>query len=406
MTGIWLILVALFFSAYFSGSEISFTSLNPIQVQIWLKQRRKGSRLTDYYLNQPDKFLITTLIGNNLANIAYTSLATIWFLQYGWSEWLNFLIISLFILFFGEIIPKLVFYESTNFVFPGIAFITRIFHWAFYPFVWAMSTVTGRLISSADDDSANGVHRLRAHLRVYFNEAESAGQLDESESRMLEKTLELSEIIVGELMTPRMEIKCLPVDAKIKDLTQIVSLFGYSKIPVYRDNIDNIIGYLAIKDLFFKPVKLSKMIRTIPFLPDIKPASELLAEFISNNWNIAVILDEYGGTAGIITLEDILEHLVGDIDDEHDPQQNNLVRLADGRLFINSRSRISTFFEKVGLPEPPGDWDTVGGWVITSLGRIPEQGELIQIDNLRFKIITASASHLSTLILESTGPGS
>ena len=186
------IFLALFLSAYFSGSEIAFTALNPLQVQIWLKKSKRGARLAEHYQQHPDQFLITTLIGNNLSNIAYTSLATIWFLRAGWHEWISFLLISLVVLIFGEIVPKLVFHESTNTIFRILAIFSRIFHWLFYPFVWLISEVTSRLLYNSEYNSDDGLSRLRGHLHVLFSEAESAGHLDELESRMLKSTLELN----------------------------------------------------------------------------------------------------------------------------------------------------------------------------------------------------------------------
>ncbi len=395
------VLVALALSAYFAGSEIAFTSLNPVLILIWLKDRRPGAALTDRYHKRPDDFLITTLVGNNLANIACTSIATVWLIGRGWPEWVIFSAVAAGILLVGEILPKVLFRELAHRLFPLLALPGRFFHLLFLPAVAPLSAVTrGLARSSRSEDGLRGLGDLRAHIGFIFDSAGRSGALALDKTELLGKALGLRELSIGDLMSPRMELVALSLNQDPADLGRLAVKHGYSKFPVYRGSLDHIVGYVTARDLFRGPADFKEILRPIAHLPESLSARDLLARFARHQWKLAVVLDEYGGTAGLVTIEDLLEALVGDIEDEYDVTRTPLVPLADGRVFADARVKADTFFQGLGFAPPEGEWGTLGGWLTTELGRIPAQGERIVLAGLVFRIVSASRSRLSNVIVE------
>jgi putative hemolysin len=403
MNELWILVAALLASAFFSGTEIAFTSLSSARVLIWQRSRRLGSDLTKRYFDEPDALLITLLVGTNVANISFTSLATLLATNMGLPEWLYVPAITLLILFFGETLPKLLFHEWTNRLFPALALPARVSHLMLWPVVAPVALIFK--LTSGGGRSETGLFHLRAHIGDLAQDLELAGQLSQQESRMIDRALHLRERSVGELMTPRTDVAALADTASTEDFANLVMEEGYSCMPVYHEDLDQVLGYVNARDLFQRPESLEPILRPIPHVPASMPARALLERFGREKMNIVVVVDEYGGTAGIVTLEDLLEDLVGRIDDEHDDVDRDWLPLKDGRFLVAGRLRLEVAEEELGITLPSESAETLGGWICESLGRIPAVGEVIELKSLRLTVRSASPRELKRLLLERIQPG-
>ncbi len=413
MNELWILVAALLASAFFSGTEIAFTSLSSARVLIWQRSRRMGSDLTKRYFDEPDALLITLLVGTNVANISFTSLATLLATNRGLPEWLYVPAITLLILFFGETLPKLLFHEWTNRLFPALSLPARVSHLMLWPVVAPVALIFK--LTSGGGRSDSGLFHLRAHIGDLAQDLELSGQLSQQESRMIDRALHLRERSVGELMTPRTDVAALPDTASTEDFANLVMEEGYSCMPVYHEDLDQVLGYVNARDLFQRPDSLEPILRPIPHVPATMPARALLERFGREKMNIVVVVDEYGGTAGIVTLEDLLEDLVGRIDDEHDDvsverrrdlyADRDWLPLKDGRFLVAGRLRLELIEEELGITLPSESAETLGGWICESLGRIPAAGEVIELKALRLTVRSATPRELKRLLLERIQPG-
>lgn len=389
---------ALLASALFSGSEIAFTSLSPVHVLLWKKNRRLGARWTERYHRRPDALLIALLVGTNLANIAYTSLATLYCHGLGWSEWLYLPLITVLVLLFGETLPKILFRDWAHRIFPLLALPGRALHLlllpAVAPLVWLF-----RLLPPPSGAS-HSVLQMRAHLGAVYLQAGNEGLLRPRESRMIDRAMRFRDRRLTELMTPRTDVLALPAGASVEDFERLVTEHGVSNCPVYAGDLDRITGYVAARDLFSRPGALKEILRPTLVVPFTRSARDLLAEFSRSGAKLAVVLDEWGGTAGIVTQEDLLEELVGAIEDEHDPRHRQLTALKDGRWSASGRLRLDELRERLALAGPMPEADSLGGWIGEHLGRIPTEGERIELPGLTVWIVAATPSRVLHVLLE------
>jgi putative hemolysin len=390
------LLLALALSAFCSGSEIAFTALNPAHILLWLKEERIGARRTEAWFHEPNGFLITVLVGTNLANIAFTSLGTLFLLKSTLPEWAIFPVITLTVLFFGELLPKLFFHAVRHKVFPVLAIPIIILRVSIWLLVWPLEILVDALGSRKRSGPILG---LRGHLGQLFHQAGDSGLIGQQESELIEKTLALKEGRLSDVMTPRVDIVALPINGNLDDLANLASK-GFSKIPVYRDTIDSITGYVALRDLFNNPKSLEEMLRPISFYPKGTDLRGLLGEAHRHRWKMAVVLDEYGGTAGLVTLEDLIEEVVGEIQDEHDAPSLRLITLQDGRSAVDARMAPEQVFASFNRPEPQNSFETIGGWLVDQIGRIPVHGESFKREGLQFIIAAAGKNRIHQLIIE------
>jgi putative hemolysin len=393
--------VALFLSAFCSGSEIAFTALNPAHVLLWKKEKKFGARRTQAWSEAPDAFLIAVLVGTNLANIAFTSLATLYLLTHPFPEWAIFPLITVIVLLFGELLPKLIFHALRHELFPLMMLPVVVLRFFILPLVWPFELFV-RVLGSNKMDLP--LISLRGHLAQLFHQAGDTGLIGQQESELIEKALALKETRLSDVMTPRVDLCALPIESRIEDL-EAAAKSGFSKIPVYRGSVDTIIGYVALRDLFANPKSLEDILRPISFFPKTTLLSWLLSDAGRSRWKMAVVLDEYGGTAGLVTLEDLIEEVVGEIEDEHDTPAPRLTPLQNGRIALNARISPDEVFAIYKLPQPRSSYETMGGWLIDAVGRIPMAGESFKRDGLRVEVVAATKKSVTQLICEKeSGP--
>jgi len=386
-----IIIVSLILSFYFSGTETAFVSVNRVRVELWRRNRMRVAEIILGFLKKPEKLLYTTLVGNNIFNVAFASYATVYFNNY-FDPGITWLLILFLTLFIGEIIPKTIFRSLADWVVRWIAYPLNLFYYLFFPLIWLVSRISESILRT--------IGLSKSELKSFFSKKdieiliqESQGMMstkDMQEKEILGRVLHLREMRVRDAMVPRTDIVAVPEDISIRELIKIFQKSGHTKLPVYQDNLDNIIGVVFMKDLFFQPGSVQEIIRPILMVPETKRASELLKEFRENNVTIAIVIDEYGGTAGLVTNEDLMEELFGEIEDEYDFQEVLYRQIAPKTYSVSARIEIERLNEALGLDLPEGDYETLGGFLLCHMGHIPRREEVFEYRGIRFVITKAT----------------
>lgn len=387
-----IIVVSLILSFFFSGSETAFISVNKVRVELWRRKKDRKAEIAHSFLERPEKFLYTTLIGNNISNVAFASFATIYFNQYLHPE-LSWLIIVALTLFLGEIIPKTLFRSLANWLVRKIAYPLQFFYYLFIPISVIISRISELLLSPFG--------YKKEEIRQFFSQKDIEILLTESQEMVkrtapeqgefLSAILSLRELWVRDAMVPRTEIIAVSSNATIHELAEIFKKYGHTKVPVYSGTLDDIIGIVFLKDLFSRPASLGEMIRPVMFVPETRRCSDLLSEFRAKNTTIAIVFDEYGGTAGLITTEDLVEELFGDIEDEHDEQEIMIRQIEEKVYRVNARIEIEKLNEALDLQLPEEEeYETLAGFLLTHLGHVPRRDETFDFNQIKITVTKAT----------------
>lgn len=418
MEMLFFIILLLLLSGFFSGSEIAFVTANRLRVEVHARKRERTGPLVQEFLQSPDTFLTTTLVGNNLALVVYATMMA--FLLdppleqlFGTSLGLpdgvrelavltvQTLVASVVVLLFGEIIPKALLREHADRAVFFLAWPLRVTKTVLAPLIWLASRAAALLVKLFRADAASFSQFIRRDFEMIIQESKESGELDldEEESELLSKVFEMSEIRVRESMQPRTNVVAVAEDTSLEELRQTFIASGHSKLPVYRDNIEQIVGVAFAYDLFEQPASLAEMMRPATFIPETKPSKDLLQEFLANGTSIAIVIDEYGGTAGLVTMEDLLEELFGEIEDEFD-NPDAVLRQADENTVIASGGiEIDELQRRFGFELPAGDYETVAGYLLDRLGTIPRARESFRLDGFQIYILQASANRIELVRL-------
>jgi len=384
-----LLIIGLLLAAYFSGTETAFVSVTLIEAEVWLKKKLRGARWVYHFLSQPDRYLITVLIGNNIAIIAFSSLSTYYLSSY--LSYLGILLFnSFFLLIFGEILPKTILRETARKTVRFLAFPLLLFRLLFYPLYLVMALVTRFLLRllGQRSESLRGFFSRR-DLEVLLRQGVSKGVISPGERVIISRVFRFSNRKVREVLVPRTEMVCLPISATVKEARQLVARSGFSRLPVYGKNLDDIRGVLYAKDLIRMPRTLKEILREPMFVPQSVLCSELLHQMRAKHVTMAIVIDEFGGTAGLVTLEDIVEELFGEIRDEFDESTDRLRRLPNGDLLVSARAEVERINEAMNWNLPTGNYETIGGLILERLGRIPRAGENIRVDGYLIRVLRA-----------------
>lgn len=418
----WLLITAtIILSGFFSGSEIAFVTANKLKLEVASRKKNMLAGSIDFFKSKPETFITTTLVGNNIVNVLYATLMAIFLVApiHEYSElWflhtptdiqvliVQTIIAAVLIMLFGEIIPKAIFRAQADVMINLIAVPLRIFYYLFKPLIVLADSSSNVLIKILvpDAEKVESFYR-RQDVELIFKELRDSGgndDIDQDDSEILHNVLELSTKRVKDTMIPRIEIEAVDKKTSIDEALDLFITSGHSKLPVYQDSIDDVIGVIFAYDLFNMPKTMNEIIRPVKLVPYSKKAKDLLTEFRKSNMSVAIVLDEYGGTAGMITIEDLLEEVVGDIQDEHDVDDEIMKRLSSNTFVISGNVEIEELvakFEEIDLPVEPSDYDTVAGYVINYLGRIPTVNEEILIEGKKFIISKATQSRIETVKL-------
>jgi CBS domain containing-hemolysin-like protein len=394
-----LILIAL--SAFFSGTELAFVVANKLKIEVRARKKNFAALSAQYFVNHPHNFFSTILIGNNIVIIAYASLGAVFLSSlFGWSEITILIISSLIILLFGEILPKYFARELADQIVVLTSIPLRVCSYILYPAVKITSAFSNRIMQASSIKTDNIYHLFdKEDIKGLIKESESAGMVDKRDSELISKVIELGDQRVYEAMTPRTDIVGIEINKDISDALLTFIESGFSKLPVYEENLDNIKGILLAKDLFQSPESIKDILREVSFIPETKKSFEVLNDFMERRNSIAIVVDEHGGTAGIITMEDILEELFGEIKDEFDVDEDICRKVATDSYIVSGKVEIDHINEKYNLNIEEGDYETLAGFVTSGIGRIPAQGETVTVGNFKIQVIRANAQKVELVKL-------
>ena len=385
------LIVLISLSAYFSMSEMAFASLNRIRLKNLVKDGNKRAEKALMISENFDKMLTTILIGNNIVNLLASSLCTMFFINLMVNASSDFvpsvvstLVITLLILVFGEITPKCIAKERAEGVAMAVAPSISKVVWAFTPisilFLKLKSAMTRRL------EKSDGPTMTEEELIVMIDEIEEEGTLEKHESELIKSAIEFDDIMVNEIFTPRVDIKGVDVRADRYEIKYMFTSTGFSRLLVYDETVDRAIGVLYVKDFYnqyfdSEEMNINDILRPVKFVPESTKVSSLLADLQKAKTHMAVVLDSYGGTMGIVTLEDIVEELVGEIWDESDEIEYAVVREDENTYSVLGGANVYDVMDELGIKFDPEEYEdhTVGGYVQYLLDRIPVKGDTIDI---------------------------
>ncbi len=381
-TGILIAMIVLvLMSGFFSASETAFSSLNKVKLKAMMKEGESNKKIEralklseDY-----DVVLSTVLIGNNIVNIACTSLATLFFTgllgdNSDLGATVSTVVMTIVVLIFGEVTPKTYAKEKADKVVVAITPIIKAFIIIFSPlnvFFKAWKKLMNKVFKTG------GVETItEEELKTYVDEAHTGGEIDENESELIRSSIEFDDIDVSDILVPRVDVEAVDKNAPLTEIEAVFNRTNFSRLPVYIDDIDSIVGVIHHRDFEAARKRNLKSLRTIlkpvpAVSPDTK-ISKLLRILQKNKTHLAVVIDEFGGTEGIVTLEDILEELVGEIWDEHDEIQNDIEKLSDNEYLVQGSMSVDDFFEYFGVYQEKTEISTVNGWIMQNLDKIPE----------------------------------
>ncbi len=405
------LVILILLNAYFAATEIAFISLNDAKIEKQAKDGNKKAKQIQKMLKNPSKFLATIQIGITFAGFLSSAFASDTFagmLAPILNEWMPFIslavwqnisiiiitiILSFFTLVFGELVPKrlaMKYYEKISFatirVIKAISVVTA-------PFVKLLTWSTNFVSKIFGVGEQEEEIVTEEEIKMMVDQGEEKGSIEENEKELINNVFEFNDIIASEIMTHRTDMYAIEINQNLYEILDEIDEYKYSRIPVYRDSIDNIEGILFLKDILKlistkKQIKIADIIREAYFVPETKPIDEIFAELQANKMQMAIVVDEYGGTAGVLTMEDILEELVGNIFDEYDDIEFEYKKLDDNTYLIDGSVSLYELKKILDVEIPDGDYETLSGYLIEKLGRLPEEGEcpIIEDESLTYKI--------------------
>ena len=413
MTTVLIILGSILFSAFFSGVEIAFVSSNKFHIEVENKKGNFAYQLLSQLVKKPSRFIATMLVGNNIALVIYGMFMPELLNPYlGFSNEYILLLVqtiisTIIILVIAEFLPKAIFNTYSTRLLEVFALPSYLFYWLFYIVVSLMIGVSNfvmKYILRAGEEKGKEAFD-KVDLDNYIRErTESSSHHEEEEDpeiQIFRNALGFSEQKAREFMIPRTEIVAMDVEEDLALLTERFIESNLSKILIYKESIDNIIGYVHSFELFKKPKDIRSILRPVSFIPESMTANEILNSLIRDRRSIAVVLDEFGGTSGLITVEDVVEELFGEIDDEHDVEELIENKISEAEYRFSARQEIDYINEKYNLDLPESDnYNTLGGLILNHLESIPEKGEVLYLEPFILKIEEVSNSKIELVYLK------
>ena len=398
-----LIIVMMILSALFSGTETAYSSVNKLRLKNYEAQGNKKASKALKLANRFDDVLTAVLIGNNIVNIASSSVGTVLFVSLFGSKGagISTAVITVLVLIFCEVMPKSYAKRNAEKLALFIASPLSVLVLLLKPAVWILNK-----LSSAVGSENNSPSVTEDELKYMIDEIEEQGVIEEQESELVKSALEFDEISVNEILIPRVKIVGIEINSTIDEIKNIFSTEMYSRLPVYEKSLDDITGIITSKAFFKMLVEgksdIKEIIQDVPHIPESKLISEAMKYMQRSKVHLAVVTDQYGGTKGIITLEDIIEELVGEIYDEDDEVVTNIVRLSDNRYEVAGYVSINELAEKLSLDSDMihTDYTSAGGWITDVMERIPEEGESVETGIFRLTASQVKDQTVEKLIIE------
>lgn len=389
-----MLIALLVLSALFSSSETALTTVNRIRVRTLAGQGDKRAMTLLAVLQNPEKMLSVILIGNNVVNLYASSLATTVTLSLFGSKLVGVAtgILTLAVLVFGEVAPKTMASRNAEQIALRAAGPVKVLMWLFTPLVFVVNNLA-RLVMKLFGADRPGKRELMTaeELRTIVQVGHEDGVIENSERKMIDNVFDFGDRSARDIMIPRIDMTCIDVEAGYDELMEVVREEKYTRIPVYKESADTIVGILNIKDLLFraqdKPFRIAELMRKPLFTYEQKKTSELMVEMRKNYTNLAIVLDEYGVTAGMVTMEDILEEIVGEIRDEYDrDEEKSIRRIAPNTYLIEGNVKIDDVNEVLQLHLASEDYESIGGYVLEQLEHFPKEGECVTKGGISFTV--------------------
>ncbi|HHE54985.1 MAG TPA: HlyC/CorC family transporter [Caldithrix abyssi] len=402
--------ILLILSAFFSASETAYFSLAKSSIEKFSRSKNALTRQVATLLKEPRRLLISIIIGNTLVNVAIASIATLItsniIVQYEIQNatlalLLNVVVVTFVILFFSEILPKITAIKNAKKLSTHFALPLTFFHYLFYPVSYVLDLFTQQLSSALGADK-NKFDLTEKELRTLVDVGEEQGALRKEEKEMIHGIFEMSGTVAREIMVPRTDMICLGKHATLNEVLKTIKEHMHSRIPVYDETIDNIVGILYVKDLlaFIKKrntsdFNLEKIVRPTYYVPETKKINELLREFQAEKIHMAIVVDEYGGTSGLVTLEDVIEEIVGEIQDEYDKETPQIQKINESTFLVDGGTLIDEINEELGLNLPTEEGvDTLAGFLLGQFGSVPKNKDKIDFNGYQFIIEKATKKRI------------
>jgi CBS domain containing-hemolysin-like protein len=409
------LVILLLFSAFFSSAETAFTAISRSRARKLVEEKKPGSKELEKLVEDPHRFLSTVLLGNNIVNIMATALATRLFLIWfgNWAIALSTGVMTFLILVFGEITPKTLAIrhaERIALLFSRLFFLVEKVLYPLSRLVMFFSQIIVRL--AGEESIKSEPFLTEGEIRALIEIGGEEGLIEEEERTLIHQIFEFGDTVVREIMVPRLDMVSLESKTKIEKALKLALEKGYSRLPVYEGSLDNIRGVVYLKDIVLalskgeKDKRVEELVRPAYFVPETKKIIELLREMQKNKVHMAIIVDEYGGIAGLVTIEDILEEIVGEIFDEYDVQEALFQPLKKGKILIDTRVSFDEAKEFLGLEtseEEEEEFDTFGGFLYSLFGRIPRKGEKIDYGKWRFEVLKVTGHRIAKVMAEKLG---
>ena len=398
-----LLLVLLFFSAFFSGSEVAFFSVKQKNLEDEFKSSRLFYRYASNLIAFPRRLLITILVGNTFVNVAASIVSVSIALEIAHTNQvkvnliltIQIILVTIIILLFGELLPKVFASKHPHFTIKITVIPLYLFSVIIYPVSESITELIRLTFSKFKFDKTKTAITEK-EISDLAELGHERGTLEEDEQEIISSFVEFKSVLVLEVMIPRVDIIAIPNNVSSEELIETINKSGYSRFPVYTENLDKIVGVVHAKDLlqflknksFITEDTIKKITREVLFVPERKMISEMLKEFQQKKMHMAIVVDEFGGTSGLITLEDIIEEIIGEIWDEHDPEEDAIKILSPEKISVLGKVSITEINQLMGrqLIPPSDDYETIGGLIINQAGFIPKEGYTFRLDNYQLTV--------------------
>jgi CBS domain containing-hemolysin-like protein len=407
--------------AFYSGSEIALLSADRLKLKQLAKDGDKAASRALKLVQAPERIFATTLLMTSLSVVTISILVALWVIQRsgGHNELLAVVITSPLVVIFGEILPKTIFQRNADRLAMKVARIIELTFLAFYPVTQLLGSYTSRLSRAIDpfEEVLTGKRRTtREELRALLATEKSGSEIRSSERRLIRRILDFRGTEAQHALIPLVKVDATEETASIREALESFQRHRHSRMPVYSERVDNIVGILEVTDLFSAPdlqASVRSVMRPAHYAPESQELEDLIREMRSKKAEMCIVVDEYGGAVGILTMEDIFEEIVGEIQDEFDHEASGFQQLGDGRWWAPARQAISQMNEDLGVEIPEGDYETLGGFLLQQFGRIPETGDELYYDtpagSFRFTIRKANLRAIQAVLIErlsrATEPG-
>ncbi|MDY4128060.1 hemolysin family protein [Peptostreptococcus porci] len=404
-----ILLVLMIISAFFSASETALMSVSKVKIRHLREEGVRGASVVEKLISEPKKLLSTILVGNNVVNIAATSISTSLLLKLFGAQGVAVAtaMMTVLILVFGEVTPKTMASNNKERVSLGVAKVLNVIILVLSPIVFILNlftTIIFKIFRIKDDDPKSLI--TEEDLKVMVNVSHEEGVLEQEEREIINNVFEFGDMRAEDAMIQRIDMVSVSVDATFDEVLEIFKEEKKSRLPVYKENIDDIVGILNIKDVFFiskeeiETFSVEKYMRDVFFTYEFKKISQLLEEMKLAKTQIAIVLDEYGGTSGLLTVEDLVEVLVGDIEDEYDEEDDEIVKVGEGEYIVDGSTKITDVNDYLYDDLESDEFDSIGGYILGHLNGLPEEGEVIELnDSVTVNIISLDKNRIEKLKL-------